>query len=158
MLKVGCALAVALALAGAAGANAAPRAARQDLTATVSPSRPGARPVTLAVSWSTELQCGRLRGASVVLSLPAAMRVPARIPAATVRIGAARAAAVRVAGRTLTISLPRPTGVTCMVIAPGTAKIVVSSAARLGNPAAAGTYRLSVTAGGETLTGSLVVG
>ncbi len=50
-----------------------------------------------------------------------------------------------------------PTGIMCNSIAPGTAKILVSRAAQLGNPASAGTYKLAVRYGTETLHAQLTI-
>jgi hypothetical protein len=44
-----------------------------------------------------------------------------------------------------------------MVIGPGTAKIVVLRAAALGNPVAAGAYKLGVHYGTETLEATLTI-
>jgi len=64
---------------------------------------------------------------------------------------------VKLAGRTLSIAMPPPTGVMCDVIAPGTATILVSRAARLGNPPVAGTYKLVVHYRAETLQAKLTI-
>lgn len=64
---------------------------------------------------------------------------------------------VKLANRTLSITVARPTGVMCNVIGPGTVKILVSRAAQLGNPATAGTYKLAVHYGTETLEATLKI-
>ena len=86
------------------------------LTATLSNAHAGARPVVLALALRTELQCGRLVGGALVVRLPAQERVPARVAATAVLIGGKPAGAVAIAGRTLTVSIPRPPVVMCDVI------------------------------------------
>jgi protocatechuate 3,4-dioxygenase beta subunit len=68
-----------------------------------------------------------------------------------------RPSSVRLANRTLSITMPRPAGMTCMVIGPGIAKILVTRAAQLGNPAAAGAYKLGVRSGTETFEATMTI-
>jgi hypothetical protein len=124
-------------------------------TVALSSSRAGARPVALTVALRTELQCGRLRGRSLSVRLPAQARVPDSIPASTVLVGGVQAARVEVSGHTLAIALRRPKAPICTTIAFGTAKIVVTRAARLGNPKAPGPYALAVYLGRAVTTAKL---
>jgi hypothetical protein len=121
----------------------------------LSSNRAGARPVALTVALRTELQCGRLRARSVSVRLPAPARVPESIPASAVLVGGVQAARVEVSGHTLAIALRRPKAPICTTIAFGTAKIVVTRAARLGNPKAPGTYALAVYLGRAVTTAKL---
>jgi hypothetical protein len=123
----------------------------------VSSARAGARPVALTVSLRTELQCGRLRGPSVALRLPPQARVPRTIGPSAVLVGGSAAAAVRVTGNTLSINLPRPTGMMCDSITMGVARIVVTRAANVGNPSAPGRYRVSVLQGATAATAPLAI-
>ena len=119
------------------------------LTATLSNTHAGARPVVLTLALRTELQCGRLVGGALMVRLLAQERVPARVAAKAVLVGGKPAGAVAVAGHTLTVSIPRPPVVMCDVIGPGTVKLVLTRAANLGNPKAAGSYPLVVTRGAD---------
>jgi hypothetical protein len=64
---------------------------------------------------------------------------------------------VKLVQRTLTITMPLPTGVMCNVIGPGTVKILVSRGALIGNPMSAGTYDLGVRYRAETLQAKLKI-
>ena len=143
---------------GAAAVAAPPGAEGADwASAILSNAHAGARPVALVVSLHTELQCGKLRGNALALTFPAAARLPQTISASAIVVAGKRSSSVKVAGRTVSITMAPPTGMMCDSIAPGTAKILVSRAAQLGNPAAAGTYRLSVRYGTETLNAQLTI-
>jgi len=143
---------------GAAAVAAPPGAEGSDwASASLSSSHAGARPVALVVSLHTELQCGRLRGGAVAITFPAAMKLPKTVSASAVAVQGKRPAGVTLSGRTLSISPAPPVGVMCNVIAPGVAKILVSKAAQLGNPASAGTYALGVRYGTETLRATLTI-
>jgi len=143
---------------GAAAVAAPPGAEGSDwASASLSSVHAGARPVALVVSLHTELQCGRLRGGALALTFPAAAQLPRTMHASAIAVQGRRPSSVKLANRTLSITMPPPTGVMCNVIGPGTAKIVVSRAAQLGNPATAGTYKLAVHYGTETLEATLKI-
>lgn len=155
---VGAAICGAALATGAAAVAAPPGAGGSDwASASLSSVHAGARPVALVVSIHTELQCGQLRGGSLALTFPAAVRLPQAISASAVSVGGRKAASVTLTGRTLSIAMAPPVGAICDVIGPGTAKIAVSRAARLGNPAAAGTYTLAVRYRTETLHAKLTI-
>jgi hypothetical protein len=147
------------ALATGAAAFAAPPGAEGSdwASASLSNASAGTRPVALVVSLHAELQCGRLRGRTVALTFPAAMRLPRTMSASEIAVQGGRPSGVKLAGRTLTIAIAPPAGMMCDSIAPGTAKILISRAAQLGNPASAGTYPLAVRYGAETLNASLKI-
>jgi len=159
MLRVVVAVVCGAALATGAAALAAPPGAEGSDWASVSPSsvHAGARPVSLVVSLHAELQCGRLRGRALALTFPAAAQLPHTMHASAIAVQGKQPSSVKLANRTLSITMPPPTGVMCNVIGPGTAKIVVSRAAQVGNPAAAGTYKLGVHYGTETLEATLKI-
>lgn len=153
MLGRACAVACGAALATGAAAVAAPPGAEGSdwASASLSSAHAGARPVALVVALHTELQCGKLRGGSLALTFPAAAQLPRTMHASAITVQGMQPSSVKLANRTLSITLARPTGVMCNVIGPGTAKIIVSRAAQLGNPMAAGAYKLGVHVGTETL-------
>ena len=159
MLRAVGAVVCGAALATGAAAVAAPPGAEGSdwAAASLSSAHAGARPVALVVSLRTELQCGKLRGSSLALTFPAAARLPRTIGASAIAVQGKQPSSVKLANRTLSITLSRPTGVMCNVIGPGTAKIVVSRAAQLGNPATAGAYKLGVHYGTETLQATLKI-
>jgi hypothetical protein len=159
MLGAVAAVVCGAALATGAAAVAAPPGAEVSDWASVSLSsiHAGARPVALVVSFHTELQCGRLRRGALALTFPAAAQLPRTMHASAIAVQGKRPSSVKLANRTLSITMPRPTGVMCNVIAPGAVKILVSRAAQLGNPATAGVYKLAVHYGTETLEATLTI-
>lgn len=126
------------------------------LSAQLSSVRPAARPVTLTLSFPSALICGRVSG-SIVVVLPRAARVPAEIAPSTVTVNGRSAGTVTVEGSTLTVLVPRPHGLTCMSIVEGTAKVVFTRGARLGNPARSGTYTVSVARGRSVMRTTLKI-
>jgi len=147
-----------LVAAGALTATAAGAAPVPPLTALARPGFAGARPVALTVKARfAELQCGRVVRGPLVLGLPPAERVPRRIAASAVTIDGVPVAAVRVSGETLTLQPQPPRGAICDVIGPGTVTVAVKRGAGVGNPRRAGSYRVRLRLGAQTVTGRLVV-
>jgi hypothetical protein len=128
---------LALALAAAGGGAAA----------TLATPHHGARSA-LEVRVPSFLQCGRALG-SVELTFPAAEHVPASIPARDVEVGGRAAGAVRVAGRSVTVTAPRPAGMICDSLSQGTMVVTFARAAGLRNPARAGAYVLRAKRNGS---------
>jgi hypothetical protein len=158
MLRLVGAVVCGAALATGAAVAAPPGAEGSDwAAATVSNVHAGARPVALVVSLHTELQCGKLRGGSLALTFPAAAQLPQTVGASAITVQGIQPSSVKLAKRTLSITMPARTGVMCNVIGPGTAKIVLFRTAQLGNPAAAGAYKLGVHVGTQTLQATLKI-
>jgi hypothetical protein len=156
--SVGAVICGAALATGAAAVAAPPGAEGSDwASASLSSAQAGARPVAIVVSLHTELQCGRLRGSALALTFPAAARLPRTMSASAIAVGGKRPSSVKLEGRTLSIAMAPPTGMTCDSIAPGTARIRVSPSPEVGNPAAAGTYTLAVDYGTETLNAPLKI-
>jgi hypothetical protein len=165
---------VAAALAAAAGALASlafsagpppivispgapmPLPPQPGLTASLSTTRAGARPVTLTLTFPAALICGRVSGVTEV-TLPHAAQTPDAVAPAAVTINGARAGTVTVRGSTIAVAPSRPHGVTCMSIVEGTAKLVFTPAARLGNPARSGDYPVLVRRGRSVLRATLAI-
>jgi hypothetical protein len=113
-------------------------------SASLSTVRAGARPVALTLRLRYEMICGRPGAGAVVVVLPQAVSVPASIAPAAVLVNGHRTSRVRVSGHTVSIALPAKGGITCHVVAPGVLELVFTRSARLGNPAASGTYAIHV--------------
>lgn len=113
------------------------------------PATAGAR-AALTLTMHYEMQCGKPGPGPVVVTLPAAERVPHAITRATVLVDAKAPRAVSVSGHAVTIALVLPHGITCMEIGPGTLTISFTRAAGLGNPAAAGSYPVGIRVGTRT--------
>jgi len=125
--------------------------------AALSSPKAGAKPVGLIVSLHTELQCGRLRAGLLSLTFPTGFALPATIGPSAVLVDGRRPAKVSLTNRTLSITMPLSTGVTCMSVTFGASQILVSKAAQLGNPSTAGTYSLGVRYRTEMLKAKLTI-
>lgn len=122
----------------------------------LSSSLAGAAPVAITVHAGYAMQCG-WPGPRIEIVFPAAERLPARIAPAAVRVNGRPPAAAARSDSTVTLTIARPSGVMCDAIGPGTARIVFTRAARIGNPRRAGRYRLTVRHGGETVSGAFSI-
>jgi hypothetical protein len=122
--------------------NAAPPSAK------LSTTKAGAHNVTLTVQFPALLQCGRPFGSEVV-TLPAAAPAPKAIALSAVRLNRLAPTSVVVKGHAITIELV-PHGILCDSISMGTATVVFSGAARLGNPSKPGTFTIVVKHGSAT--------
>jgi hypothetical protein len=118
-------------------------------TAVVSPGLVSHR-ATLTLKLHFEMTCGRPGAGLVTVQLPAKMQA---MPTLAVRIGTAPATA-KVSGNQVTVQLPRPHGVTCMSIGPGTLTL---NLAGVRNPATAGTYFVRAHLRGMAFTAQLAV-
>ncbi len=127
------------------------------VVASVSPSRAGAHRVTLRLALRTYVQCGRLRGGSLVVTLPAAMGAPAAIGRTAVTVSNGHPASVVVSHHRVTLALEPPRGIVCDSMGPGAVTIDFAPAAGLSNPRAAGRYRVTVARKAETASGVFAV-
>ena len=125
--------------------------------AVAAPDTAGARPVRLALTVRYLMQCGRPGAGPIVVSLPAAEHVPGTFARSDVLVGGRPPVTAKVSGHAVLLTLPRPQGITCMVIAPGTLTIVFAREAGLGNPETAGTYAIPVRVGVRTFVARLTV-
>ena len=101
-------------------------------TAVVSPGVVAHR-ATLTLKLHFEMTCGRPGTGPVTIQLPAKMQA---MPSLAVRAGTI-ATTAKVSGDQITVQLPRPHGVSCLVIGPGTLTLYLAG---VRNPASAGTY------------------
>jgi hypothetical protein len=139
-------------------ADAALAAAPQSATVVASPSRAGARPAALTVRLSYEMQCGYPGPGPIVVRLPGGERVPAAIASSALLVNGKPAPGVHVAGRVVSVDLPSRPAIMCDVIGPGTATVVFTRAAALGNPPRAGSYAVTVTRQGSSVAARLAIG
>ncbi len=152
-------LALAFGVSTASAATPArPTPALHTLEVTVSPAKAGAHPVLWSVELGYEMQCGYPGPGPVVLSFPAAVRLPARIARSAVLVDGKAAASVQAAGRSLAVGLAPPPQIMCDVIGPGRLTIELTGAAGLGNPARAGSYRLTATRGTTSFSARFAIG
>jgi hypothetical protein len=139
---------LALAVASLAGSGG--------LTVGLSNSHPSARQVAVKLEFSAILECGRPIGPPMTVTLPSAERVPSKIAARDVLVSGSAAESVTVSRRVVTIKVARPE-VICTVLSRGLVTIALTRAAKLGNPATAGTYRVFVHRGTQNVSGTFVI-
>lgn len=88
---------------------------------------------------------------------PTAERLPARFAPGAVLVNGSRPAAVTRSGQTVSITIPRPTGVMCDSIGPSTVRIGFTRAAQIGNPRRAGRYTVHAEHGASIATATFAV-
>jgi hypothetical protein len=120
---------------GGAAAAATPRAA-------------GAKPASLKVSLTLELQCAEPGPAAIVITLPRAWRVPKSVARTAVWIDDGHPKGINVSNHTLTLQPTAHRG-TCMVLAPGTITVKFTRAAKFGNPHKPGSYMIRASIGSQ---------
>ena len=152
-LVAGCVIGlVASATAAAGGMAIRPAAASVSLSS----SKAGARPVTFTLQLRYEMQCAHPGPGPLVITFPAAERLPRQIGAADVLVNGHPATQVEANGRVVSVALPIQHGPLCDVIAPATLRVVITRDAAIGNPPTAGTYSLTAqtprVSGHATLT------
>lgn len=127
-------------------------------SASLSSTRAGARPVALTVKVHYEMVCGQPGPGRVVVTLPKAADVPAKIDSAAVLVNGNPTPSVSVSGHTVSIAMPlkRP-GVSCMVVGPGLLTLTLTRAAGIGNPKSAGTYTIRVLRNALSFTTSVSI-
>lgn len=119
----------------------------QSASITLSSNRAGANGVAVTLHVTYEMQCGWPGPGPLVVTFPAAERLPATIAPAHVLLNGRAAPKVTRAGRSMSVAVPARSGMTCMVIGPGKVTIAFTHAAGLGNPRTRGVYPVSVQRG-----------
>ncbi len=139
-------------VAAAAGAGLG-----QSASGTISSHRAGTRPVTLTLKLGYEMQCGYPGPGPVVITFPAAWRLPATLGATPVLVNGKAAVSASVSGHRVTVGLaPRPQ-IMCDVIGPGTLTIQFTRGANLGSPLAAGTSVVTAQRASESFRVSFAI-
>ena len=119
----------------------------QSAAVSLSSNRAGADNVAVTLHLTYEMQCGWPGPGPLVVTFPAAERLPPTIARAHVLLNGRPAASATRSGHTVSVGVPARSGMTCMVIGLGKATIEFTHAAGLGNPRAHGVYPVSVQRG-----------
>ena len=121
-----------------------------------SPQVAQAHRVRLTITLTYDMQCGFPGAGPLVVTFPSAMKLPKHFAAGSVKLsGKAIAAAVK--GRRVTVMVPPHSGVLCGTIGPGRVTLTFTRAARLANPAHAGSYAFAAAHANHTFRAKLVV-
>ena len=145
------------AAAGTTSPAATPVAPTSSASLQVSNARAGARPVALTLKLHYEMQCGQPGRGSLVVSLPAAAKLPTSFAGTAALLNGKKVSLKAGPGKTLRAALPAPPKLICDVIGPGTLTLVVPRTANIGNPAAPGTYPVTARAGIHAFRTTLTV-
>jgi len=141
-----------LVAASPAGAGSKP----PSMTVTASPHAAGAQGIRLTLTLRYEMQCNYPGAGPLVVTFPAALRLPQQFAAGAVEL-AGKQVAAKVDGRHVTVAVAPHTGILCDVMGPGSLTLVFTPAARLANPARAGYYRFRATHRKRTFTARLAI-
>lgn len=102
------------------------------------------------------MRCGYPGSGPLVVTFPSALKLPKRFSAGAVR-AAGKPLAAKVEGRTVTAAIPPPKGTLCDVVSLGSLAVTFTPAAKLVNPAQAGSYRLRAAHAGRHFTARLAI-
>jgi hypothetical protein len=149
--------------AALAGVIATPAAAGPPIIGTgdwavaiASPATPAAR-TALKLLLRYEMLCAQPGRGPVLVTMPAALRVPAKIRPTAVLVNGKAAPSVQVKGHTVTVGLPPNSNVICRSFVPGILWISFTSAASLRNPSRAGIYAIRARVGSHSFVARLAV-
>jgi hypothetical protein len=127
------------------------------LTVSASPHTAGAHRVRLALTFRYVMQCGYPGAGPLVVTFPSAAKLPRRFAAGSVKLdGNATAATIK--GRKVAVTIPAHGGVLCGTMGPGAVTLLFTRAARLRNPAHAGSYRFTAKHAQHAFAASLKIG
>jgi hypothetical protein len=143
-----------LAAVPSAGASR-PRPFGASMTVDASPHTTGAH-VRLTLTLRYEMRCGYPGAGPLVVTFPSAFKLPKQFAAGAVR-SAGEPLTAKVEGRNVTVTIPRPKSTLCNVIGPGAFAVTFTRAAKLVNPAHAGSYRLTAAHARHHLTARLAI-
>jgi hypothetical protein len=149
------ALLVLVPLAGAASRK--PTLLTQSMTVTAAPHAAAAQAVRLTVTLHYEMQCGYAGAGPLVVTFPAAVKLPQRFAKGAVQL-AGKSVAALVQARRVTVLIPPHKGLMCDLMGPGSVALTFTKAAKVANPAKAGSYRFTATHTNKSFAGTLAVG
>ena len=138
------------------GAVASRSTRAPSMTVSAAPGLARAHRVRLTITLRYVMQCGYPGAGPLVVTFPAAVRLPRRFAAGAVRLSG-KAVAAKLAGRHVTVTVPPHEGVLCGTIGPGAVTLRFTHAASLTNPARAGSYRFTAMHAKHTFSATLVV-
>ena len=142
------AIATAVIAAGALAASAA-AGLGQSASGTISSQRAGTRPVTLTLKLGYEMQCGYPGPGPVVVTFPAAWRLPAKFGMTPVLVDGKAAVSASLSGHSVKVGLAPEPKIMCDVIGPGTLTIQFTRGDDIGAPLSAGTSVVTAQAKGQ---------
>lgn len=138
-----------------AGAGSVPRPIGASIAVAASPHTARAH-VRLTLTLRYPMRCGYPGSGPLVVTFPSAMKLPKHFASNAIR-SAGEPLAAKVAGRKVTVTIPPPKGTLCNVITSGSFSVTFTRAAKLVNPAQAGSYRFTAAHARRHFTAKLTV-
>jgi hypothetical protein len=126
------------------------------MTVTASPHTAGAHGVRLRLTLHYEMQCNYPGAGPLVVTFPAALKLPKHFASGSVLL-AGNPVAAAVDRREVTVTVPPHKGILCAMVGPGSLKLTFTSAAKLANPTHKGSYRFTATHLGRNFTAALTI-
>ncbi len=126
------------------------------MTVTASPRTAGAHGVRLRVTLHYEMQCNYPGAGPLVVTFPAALKLPKQLADGSVLLGESPVAAT-VDGHQVTVTVPPHKGILCTMVGPGSLKLTFTQAAKLRNPAHKGSYRFTATHSRRDFSATLAI-
>lgn len=126
------------------------------MTVSTSSHAAGAAPIRLAFILRYEMQCGYPGAGPLVVTFPAALKLPQQFAAGAVRLAGKRMAAA-VDGHRVTVSIPPYKGTLCDLMGRGALTLVFTRGAKLANPARAGSYHFQASHLRRTFSASFAI-
>lgn len=121
-----------------------------------SPQTPSAHPIRLLVTLQYDMQCDYPGAGPLVVTFPSTMKLPHRFASRTVKLSG-KPTASTINGHRVTVTIPPPSGTLCSLRGPGSLKLTFTRAAKLANPARAGSFSFKATHDGHSFTARLAI-
>ena len=113
--------------------------------------------MTLTLKLGYEMQCGYPGPGPVVVTFPAAWRLPAKFGATPVLVNGKAAVSASISGHRVTVGLAPEPKIMCDVIGPGTLTIQFTRGDNIGNPLKAGTSVVAAEVKGQSFRVSFAI-
>ena len=126
------------------------------MTVAASPHVAGARGVRLALTLQYVMRCSNPGPGPLVVSFPAAMKLPKHFAPGAVKL-AGKPVAADVDRHQLTVTVARYRGIMCDMMGVGSVTLSFARSAKLANPAQPGSYRFKATHRGRAFTAKLAI-
>ena len=138
-----------------AGSSVAP-IGTSSMSVLASPHTPSAHAVRLLVTLRYEMQCDYPGAGPLVVTFPSAVKLPHRFAGSAVKL-AGKPIAATVDRRRVTVTVPPHSGTLCSLRGPGSVTLTFTRAAKIANPARAGSFGFKATHDGHTFTAKLAI-
>lgn len=126
------------------------------MAVTATPHMAGAHGIRLALTLHYYMQCGYAGAGPLVVTFPKALKLPKQFATGAVTL-AGKTVAANVDGHQVTVTVPRHKGMLCDVMGRGSLTLAFARAAKLANPAHAGSYHFKATHGQRAFRAKLAI-